>query len=104
MKIIGSSYIVFFFKQLDLGSILASLNLSLFVEAFFFFKTQAPPQSCSKQKPSKEAKFISVQLRELIYIVHLMSYQTDLKCYKYHDRNIEMWKYLRQSNVEKANH
>ena len=33
MKIIGSSYILFCFKQLDLGSILASLNLSLFVEA-----------------------------------------------------------------------
>ena len=37
MKIIGSSYILFFFKQLDLGSILASLNPSLFAEAFFFF-------------------------------------------------------------------
>ena len=107
MKIIGSSYILFFFKQLDLGSILASLNLSLFVEALKKKKkkkTQAPPQSCSKQKPSKEARFISVKLRELIYTVHLMSYQTDLKCYKYHDRNTEMWKYLRQSNVEKGNH
>lgn len=28
-----------------------------------------------------------------------MSYQIDLKCYKYHDRNIEMWKCLR-ANVK----
>lgn len=35
VKIIGSSYILSFFKQLDLGSILASLNLSLFVEVLF---------------------------------------------------------------------
>lgn len=34
VKIIGSSYILFFFKQLELGSILASFNLSLFVEFF----------------------------------------------------------------------
>ena len=53
MKIIGSSYILFFFKQLDLGSILASLNLSLFVEAFFFFKHKhlhSPVQNKNLQK------------------------------------------------------
>lgn len=35
VKIIHSSYRLFFFKQLDLGSILASLNLSLFAEFSF---------------------------------------------------------------------
>lgn len=43
VKIIGSSYILSFFKQLDLCSTLASLNLSLFVEVLF--STQAPPGS-----------------------------------------------------------
>ena len=101
MKIIGSSYILFFFKQLDLGSKPQSFPIC---RGYKKKNTQAPPQSCSKQKPSKEARFISVKLRELIYTVHLMSYQTDLKCYKYHDRNTEMWKYIRQSNIEKADH
>lgn len=104
MKIIGSSYILFFFKQLDLGSILASLNLSRFAEAFFFFfKHKQLHSPVQNKKPSKEAKLISVQLRMLIYMVYIISYQTDLKYYKYHDRIIEMWKYLKKSSVEKAN-
>lgn len=60
VKIIGSSYILSFFKQLDLCSILASLNLSLFAEVLF--STRAPPWSRLKQKASKRGKLISVQL------------------------------------------
>lgn len=43
VKIIGSSYIASFFKKLDLCSILASLNLFLFVEVLF--STQTTPWS-----------------------------------------------------------
>lgn len=43
VKIIGSSYRLSFFKQLDLCSILASRNLSLFVEILFQHKPLLSP-------------------------------------------------------------
>lgn len=69
VKIIGSSYILFFFKQLEQGSILASLNLSVFAEGFFkhlLFLSTFTVLIKTLKPSSKEAKFISVQLRKLV--------------------------------------
>lgn len=104
VKIIHSSYILFFFKQLDLGSILASLNLSLFVEFSFkhllFWCTSKV--LIRKERLQKKLQFISVQLRMLVYLVQILYYWKYMELYEHHDRSIEMWKHLKQSRAKKA--
>lgn len=76
-EIIGSSYILFFFKQPVLVSILASLNLSLLYDALvlflFFALNKEKSNSISWYKSAsiqKNVKFIDVQIKVLVFMVY----------------------------------